>query len=57
MKGQNRYTYKVFWKQRVKHNFNLKIFTKRFRIELHFIEAYSKIGILTLSLTDFVKDV
>ena len=57
MKGQNRYTYKVFWKQRVKHNFNFKIFTKLFRIELHFIEAYSKIGILTLSLTDFVKDV
>ena len=57
MKVQNRYACKVFWKQRVKHNFNFKIFTKPVKIELHFIEAYTKIGILTLSLTEFVKDV
>ena len=57
MKWQNRYTYKVLWDQRVKRSFNFKIFTKPFKIELYFIEAHSKIGILTLSLTELVKDV
>ena len=41
----------------MKRSFNFKIFTKPFKIELYFIEAHSKIGILTLSLTELVKDV